>query len=156
MAVPVFLRDAVDKVAAKFFNTSFGRILAVIPPQKVHSKWQSVSWTAAVSETALVSPDGDGSIEICDIFITAEKKAGGSIKIHLDDGTNEKDVVKTTVADGTVNVAPSFQGKVQGWRTATLYYTIVGTYTGSILITFVKHKKEDSLTYNQMAEENGW
>lgn len=151
-----FLRDAVDKVAAKFFQTSFGRILAVIPPQKVHSKWQSVSWTAAVSETALVSPDGDGSIEICDIFITAEKKAGGSIKIHFDDGTNEKDVVKTTVADGTVNVSPSFQGKVQGWQTAILYYTIVGTYTGSILITFVKHKKEDSKTYNEMAEENGW
>lgn len=154
--IPISLRDAVDKVAAKFFKTSFGRILAVIPPQKVHSRWHSVSWTAAVSETALVSPDGDGSIEICDLLITAEKKAGGSIKLHFDDGTNEKDVVKTTVADGTVNVAPSFQGKVQGWQTAILYYTIVGTYTGSILITFVKHKKEDSLTYNQMAEENGW
>lgn len=161
MAVPVFLRDAVDKVAAKFFKTSFGRLLGITTPQKVHSRWQSVSWTAAVSETALVSPDGDGSIEICDIFITAEKKAGGSITIRFADGVvgafvNTKDVVKTTVADGTVNVAPSFQGKVQGWQTATLYYTIVGTYTGSILITFVKHKKEDSKTYNEMAEENGW
>jgi len=156
MAVPVFLRDAVDKVAATFFNTSFGRILAVLPPQKIHSKWNSVSWAAAVTETVLVAPDGDGSIEICDLLITAEKKAGGSITIHFDDGTYEKDVVKTTVADGTVNVSPSFQGKVQGWQSAKLYYTIVGTYVGSILITYVKHNKANSLTYANMAEENGW
>ncbi len=154
--IGIILRDAVDKVAAKFFETSFGRILAVIPPQKIHSRWHSVSWTAAVAETALVSPDGDGSIEICDILITAEKKAGGSIKLHFDDGTNEKDVVNTTVADGTVNIAPSFQGKVQGWRSAILYYTIVGTYKGSILITFVKRNKADSLSYKVMKQENGW
>lgn len=151
-----FLKDAVDKVAAKFFKTAFGRVLGVTSPQKVHSQWQSVSWADAVAETALASPDGDGSIEICDLLITAEKKAGGTITIHFDDGTNEKDVVNTTVADGTVNIAASFQGKVQGWRSAALYYTIVGTYEGSILITFVKHNKEHSLSYNEMAEEFGW
>ncbi len=159
--IPVSLRDAVDKAAAKFFPTSFGRILAVIPPQKVHSKWDSVSWAAAVSETVLVSPDGDGSIEICDLMITAEKKNGGSIAIRFADGVvgafvNTKDVVKTTVNDGTVNIAASFQGKVQGWQSAKLYYTIVGAYVGSILITYVKHNKKNSLTYKQMAAENGW
>lgn len=150
------LRDAVDKIAAKFFHTSFGRILGVTSPQKVHSLWQAVSWVAAVAETALASPDGDGSIEICDILITAEKKAGGTLTIHFDDGTDEKDVVKSTVADGTLNVAASFQGKVQGWQSAILYYTIVGTYTGSILITYVKHDKCESKTYAKMAEDNGW
>lgn len=150
------LRDAVDKVAAKFFETSFGRVLGISTYQKERSCWQSVSWTDAVAETALVSPKGDGSIEICDILITAEKKAGGSIKVHFDDGTNEKDVVKSTVADGTVNVASNFAGKVQGWRSAILYYTIVGTYTGSILVTFVKHNKANSRTYEDMAAANGW
>jgi len=156
MAVPVSLRDAVDKVAAKFFKTSFGRILGVSTYQKEQSMWQSVTWAAAVTETALVRPDGDGSIEICDIFITAEKKAGGTIKIHFDDGTNEKTVVNTTVVDGTVNIATNFAGKVQGWRSAILYYTVVGTYTGSILVTFVKHNKEQSKTYAKMAKDNGW
>jgi len=154
--VPISLRDAVDKVAARFFQTSFGRILGITTYQKEKSLWNSVSWTAAVSETALVSPDGDGSIEICDILITAEKKAGGTLTIHFDDGTNEKDVVKSTVADGTLNVAANLQGKVQGWQSAILYYTVVGTYTGSILITFVKHCKEDSLSYDEMSNENGW
>jgi len=151
-----FLRDVVDKVAAKFFRTSFGRILGVSTYQKERSLWQSVSWTAAVAETALVSPEGDGSIEICDILITAEKKAGGTLTIHFDDGTNEKDVVKSTVADGTLNVSANFQGKVQGWQSAVLYYTVVGTYTGSILITFVKHNKKNSMTFNQMSKDSGW
>ena len=150
------LRDVVDKAAALFFRTSFGRVLAISTYQKEKSLWQSVSWTDAVAETALVSPDGDGSIEICDIFITAEKKAGGSLTIHFDDGTNEKDVVKSTVADGTINIASNFSGKVQGWRSAILYYTVVGTYTGSILVTFVKHNKRQSKTYEQMAQDNGW
>lgn len=150
------LRDAVDTVAAKFFPTSFGRILAVISPQKALGRWQSVSWAAAVAETVLVTPDGDGSIEINDILIAAEKKAGGSIVIHFDDGTNEKDVVNTTVADGVVNVASNFSGLVQGWRGAILYYTIVGTYKGSILITFSKHNKAHSKSYDAMAKDNGW
>jgi len=150
------LRDAVDKVAAKFFKTSFGRVLAVSTYQKERSLWQSVSWTDAVAETALVSPDADGSIEISDILIAAEKKAGGAVKLHFDDGTYEKDVVKSTVADGVLNIAPSFGGKVQGWQSAILYYTITGTFTGSILITFVKHNKAQSKTYSEMAEESGW
>lgn len=151
------LRDAIDKVAAKFFKTSFGRILGTTTYQKEESKWQSVSWAAAVSKTALVSPIGDGSIEICDIQITAEKKAGGSITIHFEDSdTNTKDVVKSTVADGVLNIASNFAGRVQGWQSAILYYTIVGTFVGSILITFVKHNKEDSISYTQMVKESGW
>ena len=152
----ISLRDAVDKVAIKCFKTAFGRMLGTTTYQKERSLWQAVSWEAAVTETALVSPDADGSVEICDIFITAEKKAGGSITIHFDDGTNEKDVVKSTVADGVLNVATNFLGKVQGWQSAILYYTIVGTFTGSILITFVKHNKAQSKTYIDMEEESGW
>ena len=152
----LILVDAITKKAAVFFNTAFGMVLATSTYQKEQGLWQSVSWTAAVVETALVTPDGDGSIEISDILITAEKKAGGSITIHFDDGTNEKDVVKSTVADGVLNVASNFSGRVQGWRGAILYYTIVGTFTGSILITFFKHNKKNSITYNEMAKKSGW
>ena len=155
------LADAVTKIASTFFKTSFGIVLGVSTYQKEHGLWQSVSWTATVGETALVSPDGDGSIEISDILITAEKKPGGSITIRFADGVvgafvNTKDVVKSTVADGVLNVATNFTGRVQGWQSATLYYTVVGTFTGSILITFVKHNKKNSMTYNQMAQESGW
>lgn len=159
--IPVSIRDAVDKVAAKFFKTSFGRVLGTTTYQKEEGLWQSVSWTTAKTERALVSPEGDGSIEISDILITAEKKPGGSITIRFADGVvgafvNTKDVVKSTVADGVLNVAANFTGKVQGWQSAILYYTVVGTFTGSILITFAKHNKAHSKTYAVMAEENGW
>ena len=155
------LVDAATKIVARFFNTAFGMMVCTTTYQKHYGLWQEVSWVAAVSETALVSSDGDGSIEISDILITAEKKAGGSITIRFADGVvgafvNTKDVVNTTVADGVVNVASNFGGKVQGWQAATLYYTIVGTYKGSILITFVKHNKKNSMTYNEMSKSSGW
>ncbi|KKL77916.1 hypothetical protein LCGC14_2030140, partial [marine sediment metagenome] len=66
------------------------------------------------------------------------------------------DVVNTTVADGVVNVASNFIGRVQGWQSAILYYTIVGTYKGSVLITFVKHNKKNSMTYNEISKSSGW
>ena len=69
---------------------------------------------------------------------------------------NTKDVVNTTVADGVVNVASNFNGRVQGWQGATLYYAIAGTYKGSVLITFVKHNKKNSMTYNEMSNKSGW
>lgn len=155
------LVDAVTRIAAKFFSTAFGMLLGITTYQKEFGLWQSVSWTATVTEKALVSPDGDGSIEISDILITAEKKAGGSITIRFADGAvgafvNTKDVVKSTVADGVLNVATSFTGRVQGWQSATLYYTVVGTFTGSILITFVKHNKKNSMTYNEVSKKSGW
>ncbi len=159
--VRLVLVDAITKRAAVFFSTAFGKVLGTTTYQKQYGLWQSVSWAAAVGETALVSPDGDGSIEISDVLITAEKKAGGSIVIRFADGVvgafvNTKDVINTTVADGVVNVASNFGGKVQGWQSAILYYTIVGTYKGSILITFVKHNKKNSMTYNKIAKESGW
>ncbi len=139
------------------FKTHWGYALHTLNYRQVHGLWQSVSWTAAVVKTPLVSPDGEDSIEISDILITAEKKAGGSITIHFEDAAaNTKDVVKSTVADGVLNVASNFGGKVQGWQGAVLYYTVVGTFTGSILITFVKHGKENSIAYNQMKKSSGW
>lgn len=160
MPTPVKLIDSATGKAIESFKTAFGRMLGISTYQKEKSLWQSVSWDAAVEETALVSPIGDGSIEICDIQITAEKKSGGSITIHFDDspdpGGNTKDVVKSTVADGVLNIASNFIGKVQGWQGAVLYYTVVGTFIGSILITFVKHDKAHSKTYAKMAKDCGW
>lgn len=153
------LSDAAGRILESCL-TSFGKVLCVTTYQKEQSLWQSVSWADAVSETALVTPDAEGSIEICDILIAAEKKAGGSLTIHFDDspspGGNTKTVVSTTVADGLINLAVNFSGKVQGWRGAVLYYTVVGTYIGSVLVTFVKHDKDNSKTYAEMALESGW
>ena len=138
------------------FKTVFGKLLGVVTPAKVFGRWNSVTWTAAVSETAIISPDADGSIEVCDIFVTAEKKQSGTIRVHFDDGTNEKDLFKSEVDDGVINVATNFVGLVQGWSGATLYYTIVGTYSGSLMVTFIKHNKAHSESYSVMAKESGW
>ena len=150
------LADAGGRVLESFL-TSFGKILGITTYQKEKSLWTSISWVDAKAKTVLVDSNGDGSIEICDLLITADKKAGGSVTLHFEDASaNTMDVVDTTVADGAVNSASNFVGKVQGWQGASLYYTIVATYAGSILITFVRHDKDDSKTYAEMALDNGW
>ena len=138
------------------FKTAFGRLFGVTTPQKVFGRWNSITWTDAIAETALVSPEADGSIEICDIFVTAEKKNGGAIRVHFDDGTNEKDLFSSEVDDGVINVSSNFIGSVRGWRSASLYYTITGTYSGSLMVTYIRHNKENSETYAEMAAESGW
>ncbi len=157
MALPVILTDLATGKAIESFKTSFGRMLGISTYQKERSVWNSVSWVdATTGSVAIASPDGDGSIELCDIFITAEKKQGGTLRLHFDDGTNEKEVVKSEVDDGVINVAVNLDGKVQGWQSAILYYTIVGAYSGSILVTFIKRNKADSISYSDMAKRSGW
>lgn len=150
------IRDAVTKRAVVCFKTSFGRMFGTSTYQKERSIWNNVNWAGAVSETALAAPDGDGSVEICDLIISGEKKSNGTITIHFDDGTNEKNVVRISVDDAAAYLSMNLTGKVQGWRAATLYYTVVGTFVGSITITYVKHDKEDSKSYAEMETENGW
>jgi len=152
----VNLIDSATNKILESFLTSFGRILGVSTYQKEKSVWNNVNWAAAVAETALASPIGDGSVELCDIVVTGEKKAGGSITLHFDDGTNEKNVLRISVDDSAAYLAVDLTGKVQGWQGAPLYYTVVGTFTGSLLITFVRHNKEQSKTYDQMVADNGW
>ena len=147
MAIKAVLKDSGTGKAYVSFKTAFGRLFGVTTYQKEKSVFKSVIWAAAVSETVLVSALGDGSIEVTDILVSAEKKNGGSLLVHFDDGTNEVTLLKASVDDSAYNIAAHFQGKLQGWQGANLYYTVVGTYTGSITIVYIHHNKENSMTY---------
>ena len=147
MAIKAVLKDSGTGKAYVSFKTAFGRLFGVTTYQKEKSVHNCVTWVAAVLETALVSVIGDGSIEITDIIVSGEKKNGGSITIHWDDGTNESSFIVVSVHDSAYNMSSNFQGKVQGWRSASLYYTIVGTFVGSITVVYIHHNKENSMTY---------
>jgi len=156
----VIRASLVDSATGKIlesFKTVFGRLLGITTYQKERGLWQSVSWVDAVAETVLVAPDDDGSIEICDVVLASEKKAGGIIRLHFEDSVpNEKDVINVSIADGSATIAVDLVGKVQGWQGASLRYTIVGTHAGSMLVTFVRHNKANSKTYSEMSAECGW
>lgn len=143
------LRDAVDKVAAKFFKTAFGRMLGTTTYQKERSVFKSVSWSAEqVAETALAAPDADGSIEITDLIVLTDKVNLGTVVLHFDDGTNEEVIVNTSLSDLPIRMNAHFVGKIQGWQGASLYYTIAGANsTGAITVVYIKHNKANSLPY---------
>lgn len=145
------LRDAVDKVAAKFFKTAFGRMLGTTTYQKEHSVFQAVNWTnAQVSEAALCSPDADGSLEITDLIVLTDKVNLGTVVLHFDDGTNEEVIVNASLSDLPIRMDAHFVGKIQGWQGAALYYTVAGANsTGAITVIYVKHNKANSLPYTE-------
>jgi len=145
------LRDAVDKVAVKCFKTAFGRMLGITTYQKERSVFQSVSWDATqVTETAIVSPVGEGSLEITDLVIHTDKANGGTVKVHFDDGTNEEVILTSILTDLPARLNAHFIGKVQGWQGATLYYTVAGANsTGAITVVYIKHNKANSLPYSE-------
>ena len=156
MPAKAYLIDESSNTSLESFPTAFGQILGVTTYQKEKSYWESVSWEQGVGENVLVAPDGDGSIEICDLIIAGEKKSGGALTLHFDDGTNEKNVLLSSVDDSATNLSINLTGKIQGWQGAILYYTVTGDYIGSITITYVKHNKDNSLTYPEMALKYGW
>lgn len=144
------LRDAIDKVAVKCFSTAFGKMLGTTTYQKEHSVFQSVNWSAAqVAETAICSPDGDGSLELTDLFVHTDKSNLGTLKLHFDDGTNEEVLLYAVLSDLPARLSAHFVGKIQGWQSASFYYTVAGANsTGVVTVAYIKHNKASSLTYS--------
>jgi len=141
--------DAITNVAVATFKTTFGRMLGTTTYQKERSVFKAVSWSAAqVAETALAESDADGSVEITDLIITTDKVNLGTVVLHWDDGTNEETIISTVLSDLPIRLNAHFVGKVQGWRGASLYYTVAGANsTGAITVVYVKHNKAGSLAY---------
>ena len=124
-------------------------ILVVTTPQKAHGVFKSASWTGVQAATILVEPDGDGSIELTDLVISSPRKNTGTILVQfIDDNANVEVILETSVTGDPVNLAIPFSGRFQGWSGARIEYTI-GTASdgGSILVGYIKHRKEGSMKY---------
>ena len=142
------LVDRITGKAAKFYETTFGAVLAVTNNQKQNGVFKAQKFSATTTGTTIASPDGDGSIELTDLIISFEKKNTAEITIRYNDGTNTEIIWFGDATDGLINVAISFQGKWQGWKGAYVEVVIANAaLDGSIGIGFIKHSEAESLSY---------
>lgn len=140
---------SLNKVFTQFKNT-WGYALSVLNYRQVHGQWQSVTWSGEqVTTTAIVTPIKGGSIEITDIIFNALKVSAGIVVISVSDGTNSETLMSVLLTNEAVRMTHSVQGRMQGWRDATVNYTVAGANsTGSITIGYVKHDVASTEDYS--------
>lgn len=144
------LVDRVTSNAAKFYQTTFGTVLATTTNQKQQGVFKAQKFTTTTTGTTLAAPDGDGSIELTDLIISFEKKNTAEITIRYNDGSNTETIWFGDATDGLINIAVSFQGKWQGWKGAYVEVVIANAaLDGSIGLGFIKHNEADSLSYSE-------
>ncbi len=140
---------SLNKVFTQFKDT-WGYALAVLNYRQVHGQWKSVTWTnAQVTATAIAAPEAGGSIEITDILFTALKTSSGTVTLTVTDGSNTETVVTFLLTNEAVRMTHSVQGRMQGWRDASVKYTVAGANsTGSITLGYVKHDVASTEDYS--------
>ena len=118
-----------------------GNVLCVTPPERAHSVWNSEALDTQDELIRLATPEGDGTVEIVDLLISGDEKAGGSVVVRFNDGTNTEIVNIIYVASMAVSVPIHFSGKVEGWKAAYLEAYVAGdSFAASVTVVYVKHK----------------
>ncbi len=120
----------------------------LITDRKAHYGVFKSTALGAVATTILGEPEGDGSVELTDLIVSAEKKTAGVITVQFNDGVNTEPVSTSYTADAPVNFAIGINGRWQGWQGAWIEVAVTGAAAlGSVGVGFIKNLKADSLDY---------
>ncbi len=142
MTTPAVLYGSSGKPLHSELDTIHGKgeeVLATTTSRREHSAFVTKSWAGAEANTRIATPRSEGTLEVLDLVISGSKKAAGTLTVRWNDGVNTDTLFVGSVDDAALNIALSFAGKVEGWRSAYLEYTTVSAWTGSLLITYVHH-----------------
>jgi hypothetical protein len=136
-----------------YHEGSEGRMLLVTTIHDNYGLFKSSAFTAQ-GTTEMVTPKGNGSIQMTDLIITFEKKGSAVITLNYHDGTNTVTIFKGTVTDAPLNFSSNFKGRWQGWQGAHIDVVITGAdVVGNIAIGYVTHPTIGSLPYSDWNAE---
>ena len=121
-------------------------VLITTTPMLAHSQFNSVSASTAGTVTLTEAP-ADGSIILADIVISTEKRNGGSVTIQWNDGIRQILIFRAICTDAPVNQSISFNGRVQGWRDASLEVVTVSTTVNTVFCSYAKYR--DGLPFDE-------
>jgi hypothetical protein len=125
-----------------------GRTLLITDMKSHYGVFTSASFTTATT-TQIITPRGNGSVEITDLIVSFEKKNATVITISFHDGTNTVTIFKGTVTDAPINLAIPLAGKWQGWESAHIDITTSADCVGCISIGYLHKLNMESLSYNE-------
>jgi len=121
--------------------------LAATNPCQLLGTFKSATHAAA-GTTAIVTPNGGGSMLVTDILVTSEKKQAGTITIAFTDGTNTINILVFNTNDAPVQFAASVAGRFPGWKDARIDLVTVEDFDVTATVGYVKISAKDSLSYS--------
>jgi len=114
-------------------------VLCVTTPEKARSVFNNVALTTNGTYVKIATPFGDSTIEVTDLIISGDEKAGGSVVVRFNDGTNTALVHTIYVASRAATVPMHFVGKVEGWKAAYLETAVVGdSFAANVTAVYIK------------------
>lgn len=100
---------------------------------------ESGRWTTAqivsATTTTLVTPLSEGSLVITDVVVSAKKVNNTTLDLEFDDGVNTEVLVSPDTINEPVNFSWSPQGRIQGWRDASMKVVTGGAGTPAVTVT---------------------
>ena len=99
--------------------------------------FQSVSGTVAGTIVIVTVNEGE-SILITDILISAKKRAGSTLTLRFNDGTDTEDIFSPDTVQAEVNFSAGLQGRWVGWTGADLEVVTVADVVFTASIGYVK------------------
>ena len=112
-------------------------ILSTTNAYRAHGVFQTAALIGATT-TTIISAEDAGSIILTDLVVSAKKKAGSTLTIQFNDGTNTAILVVPDTAESAVNLSWSPQGRIQGWRDAYLEAITTGAADVTITAGYVR------------------
>jgi hypothetical protein len=126
-----------------------GRVLLTTTIPENYGMFKSAAFTVQ-GTTQMITPVGNGSVQITDLIITFEKKGSAVITLNFHDATNTVTFFKGTTTDAPINFSSNFKGRWQGWQGAHIDVVITGAdVIGNIAIGYVLYPTVGSLPYSE-------
>lgn len=122
-------------------------VLVIANYQSMNGSFKSIARSTAGTST-LTEPTGEGSIVLTDLIITTDKVNGASVTVQFTDDTNTIVIVAAQVTDAPCNIATTFIGHWQGWRSARMDMVTVGNVKATVACGYFKVSKSKSLEFS--------
>jgi len=130
--------------------TGSERTLAVTTLPQSHGVFKAVSRTSA-GTTTITTPETNGSVQVTDIVLSADKVNGASVELRFTDGTNTETLFIVNVTDAPAILAINALARLRGWRDARVDLVTVGNVNAYVTTGYIKHI--DALDYSEWDEK---
>jgi hypothetical protein len=132
-----------------YVEGSEGRVLLITTIPENYGMFKSAAFTVQ-GTTQMITPTGNGSVQITDLLVTFEKKGSAVVTLNFHDGTNTVTIFKGTVTDAPMNFSSNFKGRWQGWQGAHIDVVTSGAdVIGNVAIGYILYPTIGSLPYSE-------
>lgn len=114
-------------------------MLSFTDPYRSHGTFKTEQIITPTT-TTIVSPEGNGSIIITDIVVSAKKVNNTTLTLEFNDGANSAVILSPDTINEPVSFSWAPQGRIQGWQGADIQVVTggAGTPAATVMVGYIK------------------